>query len=268
MKKTISSLRNPHVIEALRLRERRGRINRSRIIVDGAREIMRAVTAGVEFVEVFFCSDLCNSEECHLAMSTLSSTSSTILDVTPNVFHRIAYGQRAEGIVGIAVTPRGVLDDIPLPPNSLVLVLEGLEKPGNVGAVVRSADGAGVHAVILADPQTDLYNPNTIRASLGTIFTCYVRTASNESVLAWLQKHQFHILVTLVDGLQIYTEQDFTGPTALVLGSEASGLSPFWKEAEVTPIRLPMRGAADSLNVSATAAVLAYEAQRQRATRE
>jgi len=263
--KTISSSRNQHVTEALRLRKRRGRTTSNRIIVDGAREIMRAVNAGVEFIEVFFCAELCTTEECGLAMSALSSTPATVLHVTEEVFHRIAYGQRAEGIVGIAVTPSRILEDILLPPNPLVLVLERVEKPGNLGAVVRSADGAGVHAVILAEPQTDLFNPNAIRASLGTIFTLCVRSATNETTLAWLREHQFNILVSLVDGQQNYTDLDLTGPTAFVLGNEATGLSPFWIDLDATPVQLPMRGAADSLNVSATAAVLAYEALRQRA---
>jgi len=146
----------------------------------------------------------------------------------------------------------------------LVAVLEGVEKPGNVGAVLRSADAAGVSAVILADPRTDLYNPNAIRASLGTIFTMPVCEAAGGDVLARLREHKYSILAARVDGAVPYTEVDYRRPTAIVLGSEAEGLSPIWSGDDIRAVRLPMRGAADSLNVSVTAAVLFYEALRQR----
>ena len=139
-----------------------------------------------------------------------------------------------------------------------------VEKPGNVGAVIRSADGAGVSAVIAADAQTDLYNPNTIRASLGTTFTMPVCEATSAAVMAWLQSHHIRICGALVDGNHLYTEQDYTCPTALLLGSETSGLSPVWTANDLTSVRLPMCGASDSLNVAAAATVLMYEALRQR----
>jgi TrmH family RNA methyltransferase len=145
-----------------------------------------------------------------------------------------------------------------------VAVLEGVEKPGNVGAVLRSADAAGVSAVILADPRTDLYNPNAIRASLGTIFTMPVCEAASGDVLARLREHECMILAARVDGAVPYTEVDYRRPTAIVLGSEAAGLSPIWTGDDIRAVRLPMRGVADSLNVSVTAAVLFYEALRQR----
>jgi TrmH family RNA methyltransferase len=146
----------------------------------------------------------------------------------------------------------------------LIAVLEGVEKPGNVGAVLRSADAAGVSAVILADGRTDLYNPNAIRASSGTIFSMPVCEATSSDVLAWLRERGFRIAAARVDGSVPYTKVDYRGPTAIVLGSEATGLSPIWSGNDIQAVRLPMLGAADSLNVSVTAAVLFYEALRQR----
>jgi TrmH family RNA methyltransferase len=148
----------------------------------------------------------------------------------------------------------------------LVVVLEGVEKPGNLGALLRSADAAGVSALVLADSRVDLYNPNAIRASLGTIFSLPVCEAASGEVLAWLQQHELQIFAARVDGSVPYTERDYRGPTAFVLGAEATGLTSAWNAPDITAIHLPMRGIADSLNVSATAAVLFYETLRQRTT--
>jgi TrmH family RNA methyltransferase len=181
------------------------------------------------------------------------------------VFSKLAFGDRAEGVLGVARMPESRLDQLVLPPRPLVAVLEGIEKPGNIGAALRSADGAGVSAVILADGGTDLYNPNTIRASLGTIFSRPVIAASASDTLDWLRRTGLAIYAARTDAEQLYTAVDFTGPSAIVLGSEARGLASTWSQPDVIPIRLPMQGIADSLNISAAAAVLFYEAVRQRA---
>jgi TrmH family RNA methyltransferase len=160
--------------------------------------------------------------------------------------------------------PQRRLEDLRLPVYPLVAVVEGLEKPGNLGAVCRSADATGVSALIAADAWTDLFNPNAIRASLGTIFTLPVCEAVAPEVLAWLRQRQIKIYAARVDGSMLYTEVDYRGPAAIVLGSEAAGLTPLWTGEDVLPIRLPMRGVTDSLNLSVTAAVLFYEALRQR----
>jgi TrmH family RNA methyltransferase len=160
--------------------------------------------------------------------------------------------------------PPARLEDLVLGDDPLVAVLERVEKPGNVGAVLRTADAAGVSALIVADPQTDLYNPNTIRASLGTIFTLPVAQATAEETLSWLRSRRLTVFTARVDATRPYTAADFRGPAAIVLGSEAEGLTSVWSGAEIQAVSLPMRGAADSLNVSATAAVLFYEALRQR----
>jgi TrmH family RNA methyltransferase len=180
------------------------------------------------------------------------------------VFAKVAYGDRAEGVVAVAAVPQASLAELTVPDPALVAVVVGLEKPGNVGAILRSADAAGVNAVIVADGGTDLYNPNAIRASLGTLFTVPLASADSDETLAWLAANQFRAFAARVDGAIEYTQADFRGRTAIVLGSESAGLPAAWQGKNVQAIRLPMCGAADSLNVSATAAVLFYEALRQR----
>jgi TrmH family RNA methyltransferase len=261
----ITSLQNPRVKEALGLRDGRQRRRQGRFLIDGVREISRAIDAGIELEEAFVCPALCGGEEagCAALLRRLATMPLRRVEVSSAVFERLAFGQRTEGIVAVARPPRTTLDDLRLSACPLVAVLEGVEKPGNIGAIVRSADCAGVSALIVADGGTDLYNPNTIRASLGTIFSLSVCTAAAPAVRDWLASRRIPIFAARVDASVVYTAVDFSGPAAIVLGSEAAGLSSVWTDG-VTPIRLPMRGAADSLNVSATAAVLFYEALRQR----
>jgi TrmH family RNA methyltransferase len=260
----IASLQNPHVKDAVKLRDRRHREKQGRILIDGARELQRAEAGGVRLIEVFVCEPLCRSEDARQLLSNLPSSGATIYQVAEPVFAKLAFGERAEGVLGVAATPETSLARLRLPDLPLVAVFEGVEKPGNVGAVVRSADGAGVSALVAADAQTDLYNPNAIRASLGTIFTVPVAAATAADTLAWLRRRGLAIFAARVDGSIPYTEADFRGPAAIVLGSEAKGLSFAWSGPDVTAVRLPMAGVADSLNVSAAAAVLFYEARRQR----
>ena len=184
--------------------------------------------------------------------------------MTPEVCEKLAFGDRAEGVVGVATTPRKLLSEITLPERPLIAVLEGVEKPGNLGAVLRSADGAGIAALVVADGRTDLYNPAAIRASLGTIFSMPVCEATGQETLAWLRTCGLTIVASRTDGEVPYTEVDYSAGAAIVLGGETEGLSDVWSGSDVTAIRLPMLGAADSLNVSATAAVIFYEALRQR----
>jgi TrmH family RNA methyltransferase len=167
-------------------------------------------------------------------------------------------------VIGVAVRPDLALAGLDLPTDPLVVVVEAGEKPGNLGAIARSADGAGAHALVLADPRTDPYNPNAIRASLGTIFSLPVAAASGVETLGWLREVGARIVVARVDGDETYTDVDLRGPLAIVLGSEAEGLSDAWVGPGVVAVRLPMLGVADSLNVSVAAGVLLYEARRQR----
>ncbi len=259
----ITSAQNPRVKEAVRLRNGSRRRSLGRILIDGVREIDGAVTAGVAIREVFYCPALWEGEAAAL-MTRLQATEAELLEVTERVFEKLAFGQRADGVLAVAEPPVGELNALRLSAVPLVAVLEGIEKPGNVGAVLRSADGAGLDAVVVADPRTDLFNPNAIRASLGTIFSLPVCEATGLETLSWLRQQRLNVFAARVDGSVPYTEVDFRRPTALVLGSEAAGLTGLWNAEDVTAVRLPMLGLADSLNISVAAAVLFYEARRQR----
>ncbi len=203
----ISSLQNPRVKNAARLRDNRGRRQQGRILVDGVREIRAALRAGVEFVEVFSCEPLCSTAESRQLLAELSQASVPLVPTTEPVFAKLAFGERAEGIVAVAACPSRQLADLDLRADALIAVLEGVEKPGNVGAVLRNADGAGLAAVIVADGGTDLYNPNCIRASLGTVFTMPVCAATTTDVRAWLQAGGWRIVAARVDASGLYVDE-------------------------------------------------------------
>ena len=260
---SIASPHNQRIKDAIKLRDRRQRVKQGRTIVEGVREIGRAIEAGVELDEVFVCRELCRTEESQRLLLRLAEIEAPLVDVTADVFARLAFGERSEGTLAVARVPQYKLADLELGPDPLVAVIEGVEKPGNLGAVLRSADAAGVAAVIATGQGTDFYNPNVIRASLGVLFTLPVRAATSAEALAWLADRRFSVFAARVDAEQTYSDVCYAGPVAVVLGSEASGLSHVWSEG-VTPIKLPMRGSADSLNIAAAAAVLFYEALRQR----
>jgi RNA methyltransferase, TrmH family len=297
----ITSLSNPRIKAAVKLRDRRGRDDQGRIVIDGTREIGRAIDGGVRIVELFVCDELLDADS-EALVRRAAAEGAQRLDVTPSVMEKLVFGQRVEGVLAIAETPQRRVADLDvgwdqlraptrsvgrrapahpdvaaesrwagarqrragpiLPP--LIAVLVGMEKPGNVGAVLRTADAAGVSALVVADGGTDLYNPNAIRASLGAIFTLPVCAATSAEALAWLRKIGCQIVAARVDGGKPYTEIDLRLPTAIVLGSEAHGLSDHWRGDDITAASLPMLGRVDSLNVAATAAVLFYEVLRQR----
>jgi TrmH family RNA methyltransferase len=260
---TISSRHNPRFRDALALRESRERRRRGWLLVDGAREIRRALEAGVHLREAWVAPERLDPEG-HAAALSLERAGVELVSAAPDLLERLAFGQRDEGLVAVAEVPPARLADLGLPDDPLVVVLDGVEKPGNVGAVVRSADGAGADAVILADPASDPWNPNAVRASLGTVFGVPLAVCPAAEALAWLRQHGIAVVTARVDGTLDYDRVDMTGPTALVLGSEAWGLEAAWTGPDITTVRIPMLGHADSLNVSVTAAILLYEARRQR----
>ncbi len=266
----ITSRKNPRLKAAAELRESRERRQRERFLVDGARETWRAIRSGIAIETLFLCREWCNSEEAAEVLKRISDSSSPfrgeVLDVAADVFPAIAFGEREDGIVAVAVTPRRSLAELKLSAQPLVGIIAGIEKPGNVGAVLRSADGAGLDALIVAGGNTDLYNPNTIRASLGTIFSVPVVAATELETLTWLRSQKLIITAAILGaGSREYTTVDYRQPTAIVLGSEADGLGEFWRgQPDILPMAIPMRGMADSLNISNAAAVLFYEALRQR----
>ena len=264
----ITSLTNLRVKAAVRLRDRRERDATGTTIVDGGRELLRALNRGVGVVEAFVTPGLIRDPDARAALDRLEATGAPIVDVSPAVLAKIAFGDRSDGIVAIVNTPQVTLAELEVRSDALVVVVEGVEKPGNLGAILRSADGAGADAVIAADPRTDLFNPNAIRASLGTIFSLPVATGSITEVLAWLDERGIRPIAAHLEALTSYADADFRGPLAIVLGSEAQGLSNAWDRPSVVRIRIPMLGAADSLNVSVAAGILLFEARRQRDMRE
>ena len=259
----ITSTKNTRVRDALELRDRRARERSGLTLVDGTREIARAITAGARIEELFVDEERLRGDA-PMVLDRARMAGARITRASGEVLDRLAYGDRPDGLVAVARVPSTHLDRLALPGNPLVVVLESVEKPGNLGAVLRSADGAGASAVIAADPRTDLYNPNAIRASLGTIFALPVAAGRSPDVRSAMDARGIRVLAARVDGAVSYTEVDLTGPVALVLGSEADGLTDAWRGDGVTAISLPMLGIADSLNVSIAAAVLLYEARRQR----
>lgn len=269
----IESPANPRIRAAAALRERRERDRSGLTLVDGLRESIRALEAGVATELGLVCPTLLDgdadgeghAEGAERVRTLLRERGTEIVDVSERAFSRVAFGDRNDGIVLVVRAPTTDLAAIRFleAGHPLVVVTEDIEKPGNLGAILRSADGAGADAVV-AVGGTDLFNPNVIRASTGTVFSVPIAAASAAAVLHWLREHGLRIVAAKVDAARLHTEADLTGPLALVLGNEASGLSDAWNAPDVESLRLPMLGVADSLNVSVAGAVLLYEARRQR----
>lgn len=262
----ITSLHNPRLKAAIKLRDRRARQTTGRFLIDGLREIQRAVQSDILIGEAFVREDVELPQARALAESLRQRGTKTLI-TSSAPFEKLAFGDRDEGIVAVAKIPNTRLTSLLLPPNPLIGVLEGIEKPGNIGAVLRTADGAGLSAVVLADCVSDLFNPNVIRSSLGAIFTVPVCEATSNATRAWLTEQKVQVFAARVDGAVDYSSIDYRGPSAIILGSESQGLSEQWVGDDISSIKLPMHGIVDSLNVSATAAVLFYEAARQRQQR-
>jgi TrmH family RNA methyltransferase len=264
----ITSLQNPRIKEVLRLQEKAAERRRQGVtLVEGYRELTNARQANWALVTLFVCAELAGDEITQqlLEPSMLVPRPYEFLSVSAAVFAKLAVRERSDGVLAVLRTPRRTLADLALPPNPLVLVLEAVEKPGNLGAILRTADAAPAHAVLVGDPRTDLYNPNVIRASLGGIFTVPTVAAPMPEVLAFLREKGIRTFAAaLADNAKDYTAASFSGPTALVLGTEADGLTPATREACDETVIIPMRGVLDSLNVSVAAAVLTFEAVRQR----
>ena len=258
----IRSIHNPRIRKITQLRKRRGREKQGRIIIDGMRPIEQALKSGLAIRELI---GLPAEVERHASLIELLTTSGTdVLSVSQPAWNRICYGDQSSGIIAVADAPLFALERLTLRKNGLLIVLEDVEKPGNIGAVLRTADAAGAAAVIVTDPATDLCNPNTIRSSIGTLFTTPVAVAAGAEARDWLDRQKFRILAARVDGKLGYTEADLGGRVAVVLGSEARGLSPAWQGSGTSPVVIPMQGTSDSLNVSVAAAIMLYESRRQR----
>ncbi len=261
---TIKSLQNARVKAVVKLRDRRGRDKQGRFIIDGPRELEHALAANVEVTEVYYCDELAAASAARDMLRKFEQTPAELIHVTTSVWHKLAYGGRRDGILAVARPPAKQLADIRVHDAALVVVLDALEKPGNVGAIIRSADAAGADGLLVVDSGTDVYNPNAIRASIGTIFRLPVVATSRTQAIEWLHQQAFTTFLARVNAGTSYTEPDYCQRCAIVMGSEATGLGGQWNDSGFRAIHLPMHGAADSLNVAVASAVLLYEVVRQR----
>jgi TrmH family RNA methyltransferase len=269
----LSSPQNPRIKQLLRLQQKAAeRRELGLTLVEGLRELSIAVEAGVAVATLYTCPELLGeagqSSLLGLFPATTVSAAPDWFEVTRPVFEKVAYREGSDGVLAVLRTPHRTLADLRLPASPLVIVLEAVEKPGNLGAILRTADAAPVDAVLIGDPRTDLYNPNVIRASIGCVFTVPTVAAPVADILAFLREKGIRThAAALAPEARAYTEYDFAGPTALVMGTEADGLSPQMRAACDETVIIPMMGRIDSLNVSVATAVLTFEAVRQRSVR-
>lgn len=264
----ISSLQNARIKEVVKLGKRRDRDEHRVTIVEGTREISHALQAGVVPREVYLCPELATGAENQALITRCEELArrrlTTIVSVTPAVFAKIAYREESGGLLLVIPYVTQPLAQLPITTAPFFAVIEGVEKPGNLGAILRTADAAGVDGVIVCAGATDVHNPNVVRASLGALFTVPLAEADTTAVIAWLHRQQIQIVAASPEGTQDYTAPDYTAPVAIVMGSEAHGLAPAWFSAADTIVRIPMQGVVDSLNLSAATAILLYEVVRQR----
>lgn len=231
------------------------------MIVFGLREFLRAADSRIEFEEVFVDQNI-TQEDLGLIQSKIGDTS--LLQLDHELFSKLMFGDRDETVIGVACRPATDLAKIELSKTNFVLVLQSIEKPGNLGAILRSADACGVTAVLLADIETDFFHPNSIRASTGAVFNVPIAHGTSNEIQSWMEQNEFRVMTAIVEGSGELFQADFHGNVAVALGNEANGLDEQWRRENYHPIRLPMLGMADSLNVSVTASVIMYEALRQR----
>ena len=263
MRKRLESPKNPEVKGLVRLKERRIRDREGRYLIEGERETRRAFEAGVPLRTLYLCLDFMRPEG-HALAKELEDVGVDTVELSKEAFSRVSYRDAPDGVLAVAAVQPRELDGLELSKNALVLVLDGLEKPGNLGALLRTADGAGLDAVFLTGEGTDLTNPNVIRASMGSVFSRPVRTVAAPALLEWLNARDFTLVAASPGADASFWDADYRGGVAIVLGAEHEGLSPLWLEAAHTRVAIPMRGLADSLNVATAGALLVYEALRQR----
>lgn len=261
----LTSPHNPRVKLALKLRERKHRQREGLMLVEGYEELSLALASGARPQTIFVCPDLIRSSLLAPRLSALREVAAETIEVSAPVFEKMAYRENPDGWLGVFPIPQRALADWQLPPNPLLIVAEAVEKPGNLGAILRSADAAGAEGLILCDPTTDAHNPNVVRASKGTLFTVPVVETQSTIALDWLQAHSIKIVAATPQATLTYTDADLRGPLAIAVGTEKEGLSPLWLERAHLAVRIPMRGQVNSLNVATAATLLLYEAVRQRA---
>ena len=276
MMEQITSVQNPKIKELLALQEK-SRLRREKgvFVVEGRRELEHCINAGFKLRTVFICPEILSyhAEGGRVAGGILPTSSLNlpvglenhgVIEVSRAVYDKVAYRGGTEGVIAEVYSKENSLENLELGENPLVIVLEGVEKPGNLGAVLRSADAAGVDAVLICDPLTDIYNPNLIRASIGAVFTQQVACCASSDAIGFLKRKGIRIYTAQLQDSEWYYDTDMRCGTAIAIGTEATGLSDRWREAADAHIKIPMLGRLDSLNASVSAAILLYEAVRQR----
>lgn len=269
---SVTSAQNPKIKELLALQEKsRLRREKNLFVVEGRRELNRCLDAGYRIKTLFTCPEICSEQDIEEISEKILSQKPlpgqcepSLIEIPAVLYEKVAYRGGTEGLIAEAVMASASLEGLHLRENPLIVVLESVEKPGNLGAVLRSADSAGADAVIVCDPLTDLYNPNLIRASTGAVFSTPVAIASSQETIEWLKANKIQILTAQLQDSELYYNTDMTPGTAIVMGTESTGLTDIWRENADRRIRIPMLGKLDSLNVSVSAAILLYEAVRQR----
>jgi TrmH family RNA methyltransferase len=257
----LTSAQNPKIKQLVRLKEKRERDGTRLFLIEGYREIERAVKGGVEFQALFTCEKLFLGTN---EQSLIDKVDAKTFSLPAHLFEKISYRDRPDGLIAIAHQMEKTLADLPVEKRPLYIVAEAIEKPGNLGTILRSADGVGASGVIVCDRCTDIYNPNVVRASVGTLFTMPVVEASAVETLKWLKERGVLIVAATPAANALFTEADLTQPLAIAVGTEQLGLSKVWMEAADLQVKIPMCGAADSLNVAMATTLLVYEAYRQR----
>ena len=261
----ISSLHNLRVKSFVQLSiKSRERKKQNLFVMEGFREIKLAFDAGYIPDPLFICSERLQPD----VLEWVSGLPVGInkIELTPEVFNKMAYREGAGGLLAVSAFKPHAVSDLNMGSNPFIIILESVEKPGNLGAVLRTADAAGANAVIICDPLTDIYNPNVIRSSVGCIFSVPIAVSGPEETLAFMRERKIKIYAAELNAVKFYHETDFTGPSAIIMGTESDGLTDFWIKNADAGIKIPMSGKIDSLNVSVSTAIITYEAMRQRST--
>jgi TrmH family RNA methyltransferase len=260
----ITSLQNPRIKQLVKLRDRRPRDEAGVFLVEGYREIRRALEKRVALTEIYFSPEWFLGENEPGLIEQARASGAAVFELTKDAFAKVAYRERPDGLLAVAPQWKHALADLTLLATPFLLVVEAIEKPGNLGTILRSADAAGCDAVIVCDPVTDIFNPNVVRASTGVLFSVPLVVEESTRVRAWLKENKIRAVATTPAAEKIYSDADLRGPLAIVMGSEQYGLSDFWLRECDLPVRIPMAGQADSLNVAMATIITLFEAVRQR----
>jgi TrmH family RNA methyltransferase len=260
----IVSFSNTRIKEVVKLKNKNKRDEKNLFLIEGYREILRAFKSGVRIKTLFFAEKLFLKGNEKFLIEEIENKNSEIFKCSKKVFEKISYRDRPDGLLAVAFQSHLKIENLKSFKNPFLVICESIEKPGNLGSILRSADGAGVDAIVVCDPVTDIFNPNVVRASIGTLFTKPVIVCKKQEILSYLKENNIKIVATTPKSDKVYSEENLKTPLAIIVGSEQYGLSNFWLENADVKLKIPMKGDVDSLNVSAATTILLYEVQRQR----